>query len=59
MHSNDLEPIRLAALFHNAGNTAVFAGHDNHSITEAGNSLSSQDYLVDKITLVIDCIKAT
>lgn len=63
MHENrsleELEPVLLAALFHDTGNALVFAGHESYSATEASNFLLSQDYPSDKIGLVIDCIKAT
>jgi len=55
----ELEPVLLAALFHDTGNATAFAGHENHSVTEAGNFLLSQGYPEAKIALVIDCIKAT
>lgn len=55
----NLEPVLLAALFHDTGNATVFAGHENHSITEAGNFLRAQRYSDAGIALVIDCIKAT
>lgn len=55
----ELEPVLLAALFHDTGNAIVFAGHENYSVTEAGNFLRSQKYPQDNIAMVIDCINAT
>lgn len=55
----ELEPILLAALFHDTGNAAVFTGHENHCMIEASNFLSAQEYPVDKIISVAGCIKAT
>ncbi|WP_373519446.1 HD domain-containing protein [Pricia sp.] len=59
MEMEELEPVMLAALFHDTGNATVFAGHENFSATEASNFLLAQSYPYDKIDLVINCIKAT
>ncbi len=59
MDVQELEPVLLAALFHDTGNATVFAGHESYSATEASNFLLSHGYPPDKINLVIDCIKAT
>ncbi len=59
MDVEELEPVLLAALFHDTGNASVFAGHEGYSATEACNFLLAQGYSNDKIDLVIDCINAT
>jgi len=59
MDMEEMEPVLLAALFHDTGNASVFAGHENFSATEANKFLAAQSYPPEKIDLVIDCIKAT
>ena len=59
MTLEELEPVLLAALFHDTGNATVFIGHENYSATEASNFLLAQKYPYDKTALVIGCIKAT
>lgn len=55
----ELEPVLLAALFHDTGNAKIFTGHEKYSVIEASNFLLTQEYPVDKIVLVTNCIKAT
>jgi len=55
----ELEPILLAALFHDTGNAFAFNGHELFSINEADAFLRDQEYSVDKTALVMDCINST
>lgn len=55
----EIEPILLAALFHDTGNARVFEGHEDYSTIEARNFLLLQEYPVEKIDSVLDCIKTT
>lgn len=54
-----IEPVQLAALFHDVGNAAIFQGHENIGIDKAKDFLQSEDYPRPKIDKVIDCIWAT
>ncbi|NNE75676.1 MAG: HD domain-containing protein [Pricia sp.] len=55
----ELEPVLLAALFHDTGNGFVFEGHERYSVIEAGNFLRSKNYPAAKIAEVVVCINAT
>ncbi len=54
-----LEPVQLAALFHDVGNVISFQGHENISIDKAKDFLQSEGYPRPKIDKVVDCIWAT
>ena len=54
-----LEPVLLAALFHDTGNAEIFKNHENFSIRHAMKFLQEKDYPHTKIATVIDCIGAT
>ena len=56
---DELEPILLAALFHDVGNATVFMGHESYSADEALSFLTCYNYPNDKITIVCNCIYAT
>ncbi|WP_420603242.1 HD domain-containing protein [Flagellimonas sp.] len=56
---DELEPVLLAALFHDVGNTITFMGHEGHSAHEAFSFLTKQKYPNDKITMVCNSIYAT
>ncbi|WP_298487030.1 HD domain-containing protein [uncultured Maribacter sp.] len=54
-----LEPVLLAALFHDIGNSLVFEGHEDCSCHEARSFLSKYKYDKVKIAIVCACINAT
>ncbi|MEX0316202.1 MAG: HD domain-containing protein [Allomuricauda sp.] len=54
-----LEPVLLAALFHDVGNAFTFAGHEGHSANEAFTFLTRHNYPNDKIASVCNSIYAT
>ncbi|MGJ8735001.1 HD domain-containing protein [Zobellia laminariae] len=54
-----LEPILLAALFHDVGNAVTFKGHEGFSMDETIMFLLMQDYPEQKIQKVINYIEAT
>ena len=54
-----LEPVLLAALFHDTGNSEIFCDHENLSIRNATKFLEDHDYPHSRIAIVIDCIDAT
>lgn len=56
---NELEPVLLAALFHDTGNAEDFKNHENFSINHALNFLNNYNYSPSKTGMVIDCINAT
>ncbi|SDE33680.1 HD domain-containing protein [Pricia antarctica] len=55
----DLEPVLLAALFHDTGYTTVFKGHEDMSVIEANHFLAANKYPVPQTVSVIGCINAT
>ena len=55
----ELEPVLLAALFHDTGNTEIFKNHERFSGDHALKFLQERDYPQVKIAKVIDCINAT
>ena len=54
-----LEPVLLAALFHDLGNVTTFQGHEDLGIDKAKKFLFSEEYPKLKIDTVINCIRAT
>lgn len=54
-----LEPVLLAALFHDIGNSSVFEDHEDYSCHEARSFLSKYKYDKAKIAIVCACINAT
>ncbi|MBT2161276.1 HD domain-containing protein [Zobellia barbeyronii] len=59
LNNDELKPVLLAALFHDTGNATVFKGHENFSVIKATDFLNGQNYPVEKLKMVTDCIKAT
>lgn len=55
----ELEPVLLAALFHDLGNVTTFLGHENLGIDKAKDFLCSEEYPKLKMDTVIKCIRAT
>ncbi|GLU45169.1 HD domain-containing protein [Allomuricauda sp. NBRC 101325] len=54
-----LEPVLLAALFHDVGNVWTFRGHEDRSGQEAKKVLEGWGYPQAKVALVLQCIEAT
>lgn len=54
-----LEPVLIAALFHDTGITEVTKGHEELSALNAILFLNKQKYPEDKIGMVVNCINAT
>jgi predicted metal-dependent HD superfamily phosphohydrolase len=59
LNADELEPLKVAGWFHDAGYCCKYLGHEDESIRIARAFLSDQDYPVDKVSLVISCIEAT
>ena len=59
LNLDNLEPVLLAALFHDTGNATVFTGHENFSVIKAIAFLNGLAYPLEKVNLVTECIKAT
>lgn len=59
VNAEDLEILTLAAWFHDAGYTEIYAGHEEKSIDIASAFLRQEGYPDDKIQVIADCIKAT
>ena len=55
----ELEPVLLAALFHDTGNATEFKGHENFSTIEANHFLAANNYPIASTILVFGCINAT
>lgn len=55
----DLEPVLLAALFHDLGNATRFEGHERLGMALAENFLSKRGYPSDSTEIVLGCIQAT
>lgn len=56
---DELEPLKIAGWFHDAGYCCKYLGHEDESIRIALAFLHDQNYPADKISLVISCIDAT
>lgn len=57
--SEELEPVIIAAWFHDTGFKEAYAGHEAVSIRYAQTFLLSVGYPEEKLAIVIDCIEAT
>lgn len=55
----ELEPILIAALFHDSGNVECFKDHEEISAAKAKTFLRKENYDFDSIQIVINCIMAT
>lgn len=55
----DLEPVKIAAWFHDSGYHSKYLGHEDESIRIAGEFLKNNLYPSDKTEIVISCIQAT
>lgn len=56
---SDLEPILIAALFHDTGMAQTYADHEEQSVKYAMEFLKEQEYPEDKLNIVTSCILAT
>ncbi len=54
-----MEPLLIAALFHDTGNALSYIGHEGLSAVLARLFLEKQGYCEDKISQVVKCIGAT
>lgn len=59
IYGSDLEPILIAALFHDTGMAETYVNHEEQSVVYAREYLKKQDYPEDRIQIVSDCIMAT
>lgn len=59
IYGSDLEPILIAALFHDTGMAKIYVNHEDQSAVYALEFLKKHDYPEDKIEIVIGCIMAT
>ncbi len=57
--SAELEPVIIAAWFHDTGFCDAYDGHEPISISLAKEFLSKTGYPIDKIAVVTSCIEAT
>lgn len=57
--TEELEPVKIAAWFHDTGYHSKYAGHENESIEIAEAFLRAGSYPSDKTEIVISCIEAT
>lgn len=56
---SDLEPILIAALFHDTGMAETYVDHEEQSVEYATKYLTDLDYPEEKIQIVTNCILAT
>ncbi|MFO7719143.1 MAG: HD domain-containing protein [Gillisia sp.] len=56
---SDLEPILIAALFHDTGMAQTYVDHEDQSVKYAVEFLKEQEYSEDKLNIVTSCILAT
>ena len=56
---SDLEPILIAALFHDTGMAKTYVEHEAQSVIYALEFLKKHNYPEDKTRIVTDCIMAT
>lgn len=59
VYGSDLDPILIAALFHDTGMAETYIDHEEQSVIYAKDFLSRMDYAPKKIQIVADCIMAT
>ncbi len=59
LSKGELEPILLAAFFHDVGNAWTFQGHEDQSGSEAKKFLGRWGYPEPKLDVVLQCIQAT
>lgn len=55
----ELEPVLIAALFHDTGMAETYANHEEQSVVFAEEYLKKNDYPDDRIKIVTNCILAT
>ena len=55
----ELEPILIAALFHDTGMAETYVNHEEKSAEFAREFLSKQEYSPEKLETVVSCILAT
>ncbi|HCN85126.1 MAG TPA: hypothetical protein DIT07_16135 [Sphingobacteriaceae bacterium] len=55
----ELEPVKIAAWFHDTGYFNKYIGHEDESIKLAEEFLRDHSYPADKMSIVISCIEAT
>src|SRR5690606_381055 len=56
---SNLEPILIAALFHDTGMAETYLDHEEQSVIYATDYLKSKNYPASKIKIVSNCIMAT
>ncbi len=59
IYGSELEPILIAALFHDTGMAEIYVDHEDQSVIYALEYLKKQNYPEDKTKIVIDCILTT
>ncbi|MGB8704981.1 MAG: HD domain-containing protein [Gillisia sp.] len=59
VYGQDLEPILIAALFHDTGMAETYVNHEEQSVVYALEYLKKEDYPENKTKIVTDCILAT
>ncbi len=59
LSETEVEPVLLAALFHDTGNAITFKGHEELSASNAAAFLEKEKYGDTRIPEVVRCIKAT
>lgn len=59
VYGSDLDPILIAALFHDTGMAETYADHEEQSVIYARDYLKQAGYPEAKMKIVTDCIMAT
>lgn len=59
IYGADLEPILIAALFHDTGMAETYVNHEDQSVVYAQEYLKKHDYPENRIKVVSSCIMAT
>lgn len=59
LSADELEPVKIAAWFHDTGYHSEYIGHEDESIRIAEEFLKDKAYPPDKIHIVTSCIEAT
>lgn len=59
VYGSDLDPILIAALFHDTGMAESYVDHEEQSVVYAKEFLEKMNYAPKKIQIVEDCILAT
>jgi predicted metal-dependent HD superfamily phosphohydrolase len=59
VYGSDLEPILIAALFHDTGMAETYIDHEEQSVIHATEFLKENDYPLSKLEIVQNCIMAT